>query len=67
MSSFEQANMLLSGAKDANDSIRDANNVTTNTWNSQTKKMDEAEKAKHQRARTHFNRDISKSIQQTTS
>ncbi len=44
MSSFEQANMLLSGAKDANDSIRDANNVTTNTWNSQTKKMDEAEK-----------------------
>jgi hypothetical protein len=44
MASFEQANMLLSGARDANDRIRDANNTTTNTWNSQTKKIDEAEK-----------------------
>ena len=43
MSSFEQANMLLRGARDANDSIRDGNDARTRTWQT-TKKTDEAEK-----------------------
>ena len=41
--SLEQANMLLSGASDANDAIRDANNKTTQTWQN-TKKTDAREK-----------------------
>jgi len=41
--SLEQANMLLSGAADANDAIRDANNKTTQTWQN-TKKTDAREK-----------------------
>lgn len=41
---MEQANMLLSGASDANDAIRDANNKTTQTWQNTTKKGDEREK-----------------------
>ena len=40
---MEQANMLLSGAADANDAIRDANNKTTQTWQN-TKKTDAREK-----------------------
>ncbi len=43
MSGFEQANMLLRGARDANDNIRDQNAANTREWE-KTKKIDEAEK-----------------------
>lgn len=43
MSSFEQANMLLRGARDANDNIRDQNAANTRNWE-QTQKIDDAEK-----------------------
>ena len=43
MSGFSQANMLLRGARDANDNIRDQNAANTREWE-KTKKIDEAEK-----------------------